>query len=176
MTKELDWNHATDDIPETGLKLERTATPDERDAVAEALDLLSCSSLAAHYDLAPRGGGHFRLTGSLKAQVEQSCVVTLEPLTNEVAASFSVDYWPENELPEPSGGIVDVHEDADLEPIVGKQIKVGRVVFDALAGAIDLFPRKPGAVLEASEAIPKGSSPVEPASPFAALAKIKNKL
>ena len=79
--------------------MERAASPEEREGIARALDLVACSSLIARYTLSPRSGGHFRLTGTLKAQIEQSCVVTLEPLTNEIAESFSVDYWPETEIP-----------------------------------------------------------------------------
>ena len=174
MSDELEWNYAIDDIPETGLQADRTGTPEERATVARALDLLSVPRLSAQYAIAPRSGGHFRLTGSVKAQVEQSCVVTLEPLTNEITERFSVDYWPENDLPEPSGGVIDVHDEPDLEPIVGHQIKVGRVVFDTLAGAIDLFPRKPGVTLESSELTPKDTQS-QGSGPFAALAKMKNK-
>ena len=174
MSDELEWNYAIDDIPEKGLQTDRTATPQEREAVARALDLLGVSSLTAQYAIAPRGAGHFRLTGSLKAQVEQSCVVTLEPLTNDVAESFSVDYWPETELPDASGGVIDVHDETELEPIVGNQIKVGRVVFDSLAGAIDLFPRKPGVSFEAPEAATEGNGG-QASGPFAVLAKMKNK-
>ena len=51
-------------------------------------------------------------------------------------------------MPEPSGGAVDMHDEPDLEPIVAGRIEVGRVVFECLAGAIDLFPRKPGVTFE----------------------------
>jgi hypothetical protein len=99
-------------------------------------------------------------------------VVTLEPLLNDVAASFKVDFWPETEMPEPSGGAVDMQEDeADLEPIVAGRIEVGRVVFESLAGAIDLFPRRPGVTFEQPEDGGGSSRP----SPFAALARIKDK-
>ena len=61
---------------------------------------------------------------------------------------------------------------ADLEPIVGGRINVGRVVFESLAGAIDLFPRKPGVTLEETRAAPEGGTSD---SPFAALARIRRK-
>jgi hypothetical protein len=51
---------------------------------------------------------------------------------------------------------------------------VGRVVFQCLAGAIDLFPRKPGVTFEAP-ASPEGESSATTEGPFAALAKIKGK-
>lgn len=175
MAEELDWDHAVQDIPETGLQVEREASPEQCERIARALDLVACTSLTARYALAPRGEGHYRLTGTVKARIEQSCVVTLEPLTNEVAESFSVDYWPETEIPEPEGGIVDVHDEPDLEPIVGGRLLVGRVIFESLAGAIDLFPRKPGVAFEAPDAPPESTAVAKSVGPFAALAKIKSK-
>jgi hypothetical protein len=174
MLGELAWEHAVQDIPEAGLVVERSASPEELVEIARALDLLACRSLLVRYTLALRGGGHVHLSGTLWAQVEQSCVVTLEPLLNDITESFSVDYWPETEMPEPSGGVVDMHDEPDLEPIVAGQIGVGRVVFQSLAGAIDLFPRKPGVTFEPPEGPHDGGGP-SPDSPFAALARIKNK-
>jgi hypothetical protein len=175
VTEELGWDHAVEDIPEAGLQVERSASLEEREGIARTLELLACSSLVVRYAIAPRSEGHFRLAGTLKAEIEQTCVVTLEPLTNEIAESFAVDYWPESDLPEPSGGVVDVHDEPDMEPIVGGRIKVGRVVFECLAGAIDLFPRKPGVTFEAPEAAPESNSAGKSEGPFAALARIKNK-
>jgi hypothetical protein len=175
MLGELAWEHAVQDIPEAGLAIERSASAGERDAIAQALELPGCRSLNVRYTLMPRGGGHVHLSGTLQAQVEQACVVTLEPLLNDVAASFKVDYWPETEMPEPSGGAVDMHEEADLEPIVAGRIEVGRVVFESLAGAIDLFPRKPGVTFDPPEEPPGSGDDQSAESPFAALAKIKKK-
>jgi hypothetical protein len=175
VTEQLGWEHAIQDIPEAGLKVDRAATAEERDSIARTLDLSACSSLTVRYALAPRSGGHFRLTGKLKAQLEQACVVTLEPLTNEIVESFSVDYWPETDIPEPAGGVVDVHDEPDMEPIVAGRIKVGRIVFECLASAIDLFPRKPGVTFEASETPPENNNSSKTEGPFAALARIKSK-
>ncbi|HEX6001816.1 MAG TPA: DUF177 domain-containing protein [Hyphomicrobiaceae bacterium] len=174
MLGELAWKHEVQDIPEEGLSVVRTATPEECDAVARSLDLLACRSLTARYALKPRGGGHIQLSGTVEAQVEQSCVVTLEPLLNRVAESFTVDYWPESEMPERGGGVVDMHDEPDLEPIVAGRIEVGNVVYQALAGGIDLFPRKPGAEFEPPQST-EGDDASHPEGPFAALEKIKNK-
>lgn len=173
MLEELDWQHAVQDIPESGLSIERAATPEEREAVARALDLLGCRSLMARYALTPRGGGHIHLAGTVQAQVEQSCVVTLEPLLNKVAERFSVDYWPETELPEPEGGELGLDDQPDLEPIVAGRIEVGRAVFQALAGGIDLFPRKAGVEFDPPEVAEGDGS--GPEGPFAALAKMKGR-
>ena len=174
MLGELAWEHAVQDIPEEGLSVERAASPEECEAVARSLDLVVCHSLVARYTLKPRGGGHIQLSGSVEARVEQTCVVTLEPLLNTVTEQFSVDYWPEPEMPERSGGVVDMHDEPDLEPIVAGRIGVGNVVYQAVAGGIDLFPRKPGVAFEPPEASDGDGSP-RPGGPFAGLAKIKSK-
>ena len=171
MLDELGWEHEVQDIPEAGLAVERSASPEELDAIARTLDLLGCTSLVARYVLTPRGRGHVHLAGTLEAQVEQNCVVTLEPLLNGVSADFQVDYWPETELPGPSGGGVGIGGEADLEPIVAGRIEVGRVIFQALANAIDLFPRKPGVTFEPPSEVGDDRSE----SPFSALAKMKDK-
>jgi hypothetical protein len=171
MTGELGWDHAISDIPEAGLTAERTATPEELAAIARALDLVACRSLTARYAIAAGSGGHYHLTGTLQAQVEQTCVVTVEPLVSDIAESFDIDFWPENELPAPGGGVVDLHEEPDLEPIDAGRIPVGRIVFECLAGAIDLFPRKSGAAFE----MPAQAESGKPASPFAVLARIRSK-
>jgi hypothetical protein len=172
MLGELAWDHAIQDIPEDGLRVDRSASPQECEGVARALDLLSCRSLTAHYTLSRRSGGHVHLSGTVRAEVEQSCVVTLEPLLNGVQESFSVDYWPEGEMPEPTGGELDMSDQPDLEPIVAGRIEVGNVVFQALANGIDLFPRKPGVAFEPP---PEGDDGSHPPGPFAALAKMKSK-
>jgi hypothetical protein len=176
MPGELAWEHAVQDIPEVGLAVERTASPEEREAVASALELVACRSLTARYTVTPKGGGHVHVSGTVEAEVEQTCVVTLEPLVNRVADSFGVDYWPETEMPEPgAGGAVDMHDEPDLEPIVAGRIEIGRVIFESLAGAIDLFPRKPGVTFEPSTIAPESGGSDRPDSPFAALAKMKNR-
>jgi hypothetical protein len=174
MSEVLDWDHVAADIPEDGLNVERAATENERGEISRTLDLVACPSFFARYAIKPRSNGNFRLEGSLEATVEQTCVVTLEPLTNKIAQTFAVDFWPESELPEPSGGLVDVHDEPDMEPIVAGRIEAGRIIFECLASSIDLFPRKPGATFEAP---PDGAQDTggKSGGPFAALAKIRPK-
>ncbi len=170
MSDVLDWHHAVADIPDEGIEITREATADERQRIAESLDLLACASLIVRYGIKPRGSGHYRLAGTLTARVEQSCVVTLEPLTNDISESFSVDFWPENALPAQAGGLIDVHDEPDMEPIADDQIDAGRIIFECFANGIDLFPRKPGAAFEAPEPAPEKTE-----GPFAALARMRQK-
>lgn len=170
----LTWDHPIQDIPDTGLPVERAAAPDELDRLAKALDLEACSNLSVKYMITPTGNGRYRLEGSLTAEVRQSCVVTLEPVMTTVAESFSFALWPETDMPAPTSGAVDLDDEAEPEPILEDRIDVGRLVFECLAGAIDPFPRRPGATLERASAEPKGGKD-KPEGPFAVLAQIKQK-
>jgi Large ribosomal RNA subunit accumulation protein YceD len=175
MTAELIWEHATHDIPQSGLSREREAAPDELARVAHALDLIACPSLKAAYTIVPSIEGRYRLSGSLRAEIGQACVVTLEPVDSILEESFDVTFWPEEDMPAPPGGAVDLNEEAEPEPIVAGQIDVGRVVFECLAAAIDPFPRKPGASLDLPSPAPAEGATGKPESPFAVLARIKPK-
>ena len=175
MTAELAWDHATTDIPETGLASDRIAAPDELDGLARALDLIACRGLAAHYAIAPAGMGRYRLTGTLRAEVSQACVVTLEPVSGTIEEAFEQAFWPQEDMPAPRSGEVNLDEAPDPEPIVAGQIPVGRVVFECLAAALDPYPRAAGATLDRLAAAPREGVGRAGESPFAVLASIKTK-
>jgi hypothetical protein len=175
MAAELTWVHAVHDIPEAGLSAVQHATPDELARIAQALELLACSSLTATYTITPVGMGRYRLAGRLDASLTQACVVTLEPVEARIDEALDVTFWPEADILPPPSGEVALDEEPEPEPIVAGQIETGRVVFECLAGAIDPFPRKSDAALDRSSAGPAGGTADKPASPFAVLARIKEK-
>lgn len=175
MSGELTWDHAVLDIPDSGLSIERRAAPEELEAIARALDLVACSSLTSTYTILPTGEGHYRLSGRLQASLQQACVVTLEPVAEEIDEAFEVAFWPEADIPEPASGEIELDDEPEIEPIVRGQIEAGRVVFECLAGAIDPFPRKADAALERVAASPRGRTDDKAENPFAVLAKIKEK-
>lgn len=170
---ELAWEYAIQSIPERGLSDERRASPEELAAIARALELLACKSLSAAFTIMPTVGGRYHLTGTLRADVTQACVVTLDPIDSAIEEAFDVTFWPERDMPAPSGGALDIDEEPDPEPIVAGQIAVGRVVFEHLAAAIDPFPRMPDATLERDSATGAAGAGGTSDSPFAVLANIK---
>ena len=175
MSGELTWDHAVLDIPDSGLSTERRATPEELQAIARALELVDCSSLTATYTIMPTGGGHYRLSGRLQASLQQACVVTLEPVAEDIDEAFEIAFWPEADIPPPASGEIDLDDEPEIEPILAGQIEVGRVVFECLAGAINPFPRTADAALERVAASPRGRPDDKAENPFAVLAKIKEK-
>jgi hypothetical protein len=74
---------AVDDIPDTGLHVDLTAPPEARAAVAALAGLRDLPVLAASFDLARRGAG-LHVAGEVGATVGQTCVITLDPIENEV--------------------------------------------------------------------------------------------
>ena len=175
ITGELTWAHATRDIPQSGLSREHAASPEELAGVARVLDLVACTRLEAAYAVVPASDGRYRLSGTLRAEITQTCVVTLEPVANAIEERFDVTFWPDEDMPAPPSGELDMDEEPDPEPIVAGQIAVGRVVFECLAAAIDPFPRKPGAVLDWRSPLAADDAAGKPENPFAVLATIKPK-
>ena len=172
MAGELGWEHLLDDIPATGLTVERTADADERQRLALALDLVAVKELRVSYQISPLSLGRYKLAGALKTLVEQTCVATLEPVAGEIEESFAATYWPATAMPQPQTGQVALDGEPEPEAIVDGKIDAGRVVFESLAAAIDPFPRLPGATFEGPLSAPEGE---KPESPFAVLASLKDK-
>jgi uncharacterized protein DUF177 involved in 23S rRNA accumulation len=169
------WEHATHEVPEAGLTREREASTEELADLARALDLLACRSLRATYSIVPTIDGRYRLSGTLRADISQACVVTLDPVDCTLEETFEATFWPQEDMPAPRGGEVGLDEEPDPEPIVAGQIAVGRMVFECLASAIDPFPRRPDAILDRHSAVAANATESPPEGPFAALANIKPK-
>lgn len=163
------WDEPVREIPDRGLETDREATPDERTALAAALDLVAIPAFRARYRVKSSGGGRYTLTGTLDATIEQTCVVSLKPLTNKLHLDLGASFWPEEDLSPAPGGAVDIEDEPDPEPIVEGRLPIGRVIFETFATAIDPFPRSPDAALDWQ---PSGGESGR-VSPFAALARLK---
>ncbi len=93
------------------------------------------------------GHGRYRLAGKVTAQLTQNCVVTLDPIAQNVEGSFDVQFWPPGKLPESGEEEVEALNAAEIEPIEHGRIDAGRIVFETLSASVDPYPRKPGAAL-----------------------------
>lgn len=151
-----------------GLKRRLDADAPTRARIARALDLQALDRLEAEVSVAPAAEG-FEASGTLSAQLTQTCGITLEPLPAEVKTDFAVRFV-EAEQARPGEAerevVVALEEQDPPDVIEGGVVDLGAYVVEHLALALDPFPRKPGAVFEAPAQEP------EP-SPFAALARLK---
>jgi uncharacterized metal-binding protein YceD (DUF177 family) len=171
VTDQLDWTHKVVDIPAGGLRRERETTESERKAVASALGLLGLHSLAARYRIEAIAGDAYRLSGTVSGEVDQACVVTLEPVSSKVEASFDVEFWPELE-PADRDEDATVLEGPDVERFEHGIIPVGRIIFETLSASLDPYPRRDDAEFRWQD--PRAEEP-EKTGPFAALSKLKDK-
>ena len=164
-----DWVHNVTDIPAGGLDREREASESERAAIAEALKLLKLGRLSARYRIKLQSDGSYRLAGRATAALEQACVVTLEPVADEIDAPFDVEFRHEVANAEDEASVL---AGPDVDILERGVIPVGRIVFETVSASLDPYPRRQGAEFDWQD--PRQSDPKE-TSAFAALSQLKSK-
>lgn len=175
---------APDDVGPRGLALELEFDAEEREALARRLDLLALEVLAAKLHIEPAGEdtAAIRVSGTIHAQLAQSCVVTLEPVPRTLSEAISVLY-AQPPSAEPEHEVEVLPEDDEAEPLPADGIDVAEVVAEHLALFLDPYPRHPDApkgplTYAAGESEAKKGAPGDDrdAGPFAALGQLKSKL
>lgn len=166
---------ALDAIPETGLSQDFEAGPAEREAMRQLAGLRDLPLARAHFELTHAGGGRVRAVGRITAKVGQTCVVTLEPIENDIDEPIEALFVPEEEVDAVTKAMDKEAESTGEmaetpEPIVGGVIDVGKLAADALFLSIDPYPRKPDARFE-----PPAVAENPDEHPFAALKALKGK-
>ena len=129
-----------------------TATTAECAALAERLHIPGVESVACTFTLRARGAV-VAAEGDLVAQVVQSCVVSLEPVRQEVRERFALRFVPEGQE-----GADDEPDSPDEVPYAGLKIDLGEAVAEQLALALDPYPRRADAVLEDVAGADEGGS------------------
>ena len=151
-----------------GERLDLVADEAERRSIASRLDLGELDRLEAHVSLS-RAGELIRAEGRMVASLQQSCVVTGEPVSAHIDEPFTFLFTPEPD----SGREEEVElgeQDCDVVFYDGAVIDLGSAIADTLALTIDPYPRSASADAALKEA---GVLSEEQASPFAVLAKLK---
>ena len=157
------------EIPEDGKHFNLVADEATRAEVAKVAGLRALPRLHARFDLARQGSDALRVNGEVSATVAQNCVVTLDPMDNEVKEEVNLVFTPpsshhagEEDLDE-----ADLIDPGEPEPLPGDTIDLGALATEFLILGIDPYPRKPDATFEPPAV--EDDSP----HPFAALAALK---
>ena len=159
---------AVEDVAESGEHIDLVADAETRAAVARVAGLRELPRLQATFDVSRYGAGDLRVEGRVSATVGQSCVVTLEPLVNEVDEEVNLLFVPQTAAIHEAGEGAAANANAgDAEPLIGGLIDLGALATEFLILGLDPYPRKPGTVFEP----PQQATPDQ--SPFAALAALK---
>lgn len=154
------------------------AGPEARAALARRFGLIELSAFSAKAVLRRRKDtGWIELKGALTASVVQECVVTLEPVAAEVEAEIDELFDDSREV---DGFEVELDPVADdPEPLEGEVLDVGEVIAQVLSLSLDPYPRAPGVPPMGDEESGAGEGREidddAPASPFAALAALKDR-
>lgn len=161
MTPELHRPIAVDRVGSAGLDVTVEATADELAALARRMDLPAVLSLICAFHLHRDAADRLVGRGDLRAEVMQTCVVSLEDFPATVEEQFSVFFVPAGE------------ETGDDDPAAPDEITyengvidLGEAAAEQLALALDPYPRAPGAELPDSANDPEEYQ-------FAALAALK---
>jgi uncharacterized metal-binding protein YceD (DUF177 family) len=162
---------AVEQIPDTGLHRDLEANQASRNAMAEVAGLREVQSARASFDVTPLSGGRVHVAGRVQARIGQTCVVTLDPIENDIDEPIDLIFAPPEQIPELADLVEDDGESEipdPPEPIENGMIDLGRLATDVLLLAIDPYPRKPDAVFE-----PVVIAPDPEDHPFAALKVLK---
>jgi len=163
---------AVEDIAATGQHFDLVADATVRAAVARVAGLRDLLRFEAKFDVTRHGVGGLHVAGLVSATVGQNCVVTLEPLANEVEEAVSLVFVPQPAPARQEGGdktsekaTCDVKWN-DPEPLIGGVVDLGALATEFLILGLNPYPRKSDAVfVPPPDRKPQGS-------PFAALARL----
>ena len=155
------------DVPEAGLHIDLTPDEREREAVAALAGLVSLPRLEASFDVTRHGRSGLHVVGGVSATVGQTCVVTLDPMENEVDEAVDLVFVPSPQAGKHEAADIEVHLEDAAEALVEGTVDLGAIATEYLILGIDPYPRKPGTVFQAP------SAGDDNAHPFAALAALR---
>ncbi|MDX2289853.1 MAG: hypothetical protein NW217_13650 [Hyphomicrobiaceae bacterium] len=166
-----DWSHKASSIPASGLSMRRRADDAERAELVDTLGIVSCERVEADYALRIGADGAVLMTGRVRARLHQACVVTLEPVAEEIEEPLDTRFVAaalafRNQEEEQEALSVE-----DVEPLLGDTVEAGRIVLEVVAAALNPFPRRADAALSEHGTLEAGAT--GPDNPFAALAVLK---
>lgn len=161
-------------ISKAGTAVTIVASEEQRASLAEFHDLVGVVSFEAAIKAETWQLDGVRLVGRVKAKIVQECVVTLEPVEAEIDQEIDLVLVPEapvQKQPVLTNEVVIEAEGPD-EPdtFSGDIVDAGAVALEFFALAIDPYPRRDGASIEATA--PNRFDDERP-SPFAKLAELK---
>jgi hypothetical protein len=162
---------ALQDIPETGRHFELQADDSTRALIAEMAELRSLPRLDASFEVTRHGADGLRVLGQVSATVGQICVVSLDPIENEIREDVDLVFLPDAAAG--AGAATGHGRPAEIgiadapEPLLNETVDLGLLAIEFMILGIDPYPRKPGAIFET----PRTAD--ETAHPFAALAKLQ---
>ena len=122
-----------EDVADTGMHLDNRGAAEDRAALAETVALRDVKRLRATFDLT-KHGPRVDVIGQVKATVGQTCVVTLEPIDNEIEEAVDLVFAPMSAgaTAAPRSGGQRKGDDEPPEPIIDGVIDLGAIASEFL--------------------------------------------
>jgi len=150
------------------IRMTREATEAERAALSRRLGLVRLEAFSGEAVLRRTASGA-ELTAEWRADVVQSCVVSLEEVKSRLSDRFAIAFAPSQDEPPQTAVEIELNFETDApDPLPDEAIDVGEYLTEQLALALDPYPRKPGAAPLTDAG--RGGGDV---SPFAELARFR---
>jgi len=164
-----------------GTALEIVTSDAERAALAKRFGFLDLPAFSARVTVDRRPGGQIVVEGRLRGRIVQACVLSLEPVVQELDDAFRLVFsetLADDRDPESGEAVLSAQADAP-EPLSGNMLDVGEIVAEQLSLTAEPYPRRPGVNLDDVLPILRGGSrrgpPEQRRHPFAGLAALRDK-
>src|SRR6185437_982944 len=165
----------------SGAALDIVASDGERAALARRFGFLGLPAFSARATVDRRPGSQVVVEGRLRGKIVQACILTLDPVTQELDETFRIVFsqgLSEEHDSESGEAVISAQADAP-EPLSGNMLDVGEIVAEQLSLAADPYPKRPGAKLEDVMPKPRPSGRSgrgeQRRHPFAGLAALRDK-
>lgn len=140
-------------LPKKGMAVRLEADAAAREALAEAHGLRAVDRFTADLDVVGWKKGGVRVTGRVRADIVQNCVVTLDPVGERIDEEVAALFLPEGSAlatPRNAEGEIILEADGEDGPELfsGDSVDVGQLAEEFFALAINPYPRKEGVELE----------------------------
>jgi uncharacterized metal-binding protein YceD (DUF177 family) len=172
---DMPWSRkiAAMSVTRRGMDLALEADEVTRHQIATSLDLDRLDMISARFSLRMSSGDIVTVTGEVKAEGHQRCVVSLAPVPFSLAETVEQRYASDEVLPKPTKAEIERSlDDPDPpEPFDNGMIDIAALAVETLSLALPSFPRAEGAAHIESTA--DSSSVPDRESPFAALLALK---
>jgi len=163
-------------IPPKGKTLKIDAKEAEMAELAERFSLVSVKEFFAKITVRPLPKGEiFALEGKYEAKIVQNCVISLQPFESSVKGSVSRRFGSALPIEEDVEVLIEMDVEDPPEPLDEGRIDVAEAVAEEFGVNLDPFPRSQDADFEGFQ-VGDDEEEVENASPFAALAALKEKM
>jgi len=158
------------------------ASPAECEALMRRFDLVGLKDFSVEAEVSKWRNG-VRVTGRVMADVVQRCIVTLDPVPDEIDEKFDRGFLPERDIVGDAkpGQEIEIEDDSelgDLPDVLGETLDLGELASEALSLALNPYPRSDDEEPLNLQAAPPGETPISDndVKPFASLAAYREKL